>query len=330
MSQTGIQKTVFIITGMHRSGTSLVASLFQNAGVDIGGNLLESDFGNTKGYFEDVDFIDFHQKVLHSKGIYRNGWTCQGKMEVQEQFVVQAKDLLQQRSFKQLWGWKDPRTTLFLDFWQNLLPEAFFVFVYRAPWEVIDSLYRRGDDTFFENPNLALKAWETYNLAILTFHKQFALKSILVSLDDVVADQDSLLRAINKKFGILLSYSNKNIYDKKKLHEIPHSSHRPGLIKHYFPEVIDLYFNLQSCSEEISEVSIAKRDLLSQVSSFDQWALQDWQQVKLLEKKICEIKNENQNLWAELQIQRNVVSELTGSTFFKLRNLWIKLKKGIK
>ncbi len=42
---------------------------------------------------------------------------------------------------------------LFLDFWRSLLPNAKFC-DYRAPWEVVDSLYRRGTNPiFFSQPD---------------------------------------------------------------------------------------------------------------------------------------------------------------------------------
>ena len=40
--------SVFIVTGMHRSGTSLTASLFQKVGVDIGKKLVGPADGNVR------------------------------------------------------------------------------------------------------------------------------------------------------------------------------------------------------------------------------------------------------------------------------------------
>jgi len=35
-------------------------------GVDVGQRLMEHD-GNAKGYFEDLNFVEFHQSVLYSQ-----------------------------------------------------------------------------------------------------------------------------------------------------------------------------------------------------------------------------------------------------------------------
>jgi len=45
-----------VITGMHRSGTSLVASLFAGAGVNVGTRLIGASRGNDRGHWEDLDF----------------------------------------------------------------------------------------------------------------------------------------------------------------------------------------------------------------------------------------------------------------------------------
>jgi hypothetical protein len=59
-----------IICGMHRSGTSFVASLVAGAGVHLGDTLLESSPGNPRGHFEDVGILDFHRTVLIANGIF--------------------------------------------------------------------------------------------------------------------------------------------------------------------------------------------------------------------------------------------------------------------
>ncbi len=41
--------------------------------------------------------------------------------------------------------------------------------IYRSPWEVVDSLYRRGDKAFVDQPELAVKMWMHYNYKILDF-----------------------------------------------------------------------------------------------------------------------------------------------------------------
>src|SRR5205823_3159545 len=53
-----------IVTGMHRSGTSFVASLLAAWNVRMCNHSLPADGGNPAGYFEDVDFLELNRRIL--------------------------------------------------------------------------------------------------------------------------------------------------------------------------------------------------------------------------------------------------------------------------
>src|SRR5262245_22664319 len=138
-----------IITGHHRSGTSLIAALLQSAGLDIGQNLLGPGDGNERGHFEDLDVFEFHRRVLAAQGLDTSGYVRQPRVDVPEPCRAAAQTLIRARIDRQrAWGWKEPRTVLFLDFWKEIIPNACFLLLFRRPWEVIDSLFRRGDPVF--------------------------------------------------------------------------------------------------------------------------------------------------------------------------------------
>jgi hypothetical protein len=61
-----------------------------------------------------------------------------------------AAEILAARAGRPLWGWKDPRTCLFLDFWKARVPQAQYLCVYRNPLDVILSLARRGEVVGFD------------------------------------------------------------------------------------------------------------------------------------------------------------------------------------
>ncbi|MGL4375416.1 MAG: chromosome partitioning protein ParA, partial [Microcoleaceae cyanobacterium] len=124
-------QSVIVITGMHRSGTSLTASLLQKTGVDIGKRLVGAEYGNIKGHFENADFVEFHKSVFQFQGIDNLGCTFQREVPVPDEYQEQAHKLIAQQK-SPIWGWKDPRTTLFLNFWDQLLPDAKYIFIYRS------------------------------------------------------------------------------------------------------------------------------------------------------------------------------------------------------
>ena len=53
-----------VVTGMHRSGTSLIASFLQALGVNLGDELIEADANNPHGYFEAKEVVRLHQQML--------------------------------------------------------------------------------------------------------------------------------------------------------------------------------------------------------------------------------------------------------------------------
>ena len=173
-----------VITGMHRSGTSLLASILAAAGVNVGDELIGATESNRKGHFEDIEFHRFHQRVLAANGLAREGLTCRTPVDVPAAARPEALDIVSRRRAPgRLWGWKDPRTTLFLDFWAEMLPDARFLFVFRPPWEVVDSLYRRGDEAIVMNPRLAVDVWCAYNRRILEFANAHADRCLLTTTE---------------------------------------------------------------------------------------------------------------------------------------------------
>lgn len=278
------RQPTLIITGMHRSETSLVSSLLQSAGLDIGKNLLPEGEGNPKGHFENVEFLNFHENVLSSLGIDKVGWTLQNKLTPPCSFLYQARQLIDKnQSLTQPWGWKEPRTTLFLDFWANLIPSAYFLFIFRCPWEVLDSIYRRGDIVFHRNPYLAIQSWDSYNQAILSFYKHNSSRCLIYNLNQIIADPNNLINDIQKKFGISLSQVDKSIYEQDLLkQDISKSFERPWLIKNYFPLSLDIY-------EQLNQFANYEDCLISQLPETPNahlWILQDWLDIHLLKGQL--------------------------------------------
>ena len=276
------KQPILLITGMHRSGTSFVAGLLQSAGLDIGKNLLEANYSNPKGFFENTDFLDFHRSVLSSLGIEPKGWIVPDEIIVPDEYVSKAKQLIKHNaSAVKPWGWKEPRTTIFLNFWSNLLPNAKFLFIYRSPWEVIDSLYRRGDRPFYDVPEFALEIWTAYNQKILNFRLQYPEKCLLVNLNSITKNTHTLIKNIQKKFSIFLDLPNLEVYDSSLLKNYKnYDSAHPYIIKEFFPQVFNLYNRLNKIADLMEEEEFnLEPDVIS--NRF----LRDWIEMRYRERK---------------------------------------------
>lgn len=231
------------IVGMHRSGTSVVSSLLQSGGLDIGQRLLGAGPGNVKGHFEDLDFFQLHVQILKSRKIHSTGFTLQRDIPIDKSHVRQARALIAERRRRGVpWGWKDPRSTLFLDFWRQMLPEANFLILYRCPWDVIDSFVRRGDKAFRTNPGFAVQLWSHYNRLLLDFHDRFPERCLCVNSYQAVRSPTLLLETLARNFGLHLG-SVAELYDPSLLHRRS-SSQWMSLVEQACPEALEVYEQL--------------------------------------------------------------------------------------
>ena len=195
---------VIVTTGMHRSGTSLASNLLREAGVHVGEQLLAPNVANPHGYFEDVDFYEFHEQLLRKRG--------QSYLYVDETFsfepttadVERARQLIGGRAHRPCWGWKDPRTALFLGFWHQQLPDARYLFVYRHPLAVLLSLLRRGEFDGSSNLAAGLAAWQVYNACLRAFYDQHADRCLLVHIDALVGKFPRFCQLLEQKLGLKL------------------------------------------------------------------------------------------------------------------------------
>src|ERR1700674_1688592 len=174
---------VLVITGMHRSGTSLLASVAASAGIDMGTRLLPPSKGNLRGHFEDLDFVRFHESCLDRRGAGPLQPPAAGVPCLEDDEARAAGALLARRAGKPIWGWKDPRTSLFLEAWDGLVPEPFYLLVYRHPVEVALSLLRRGLDIEVQlDAWTAIRAWTIYNRQLLAFRAAVPERCLLWSI----------------------------------------------------------------------------------------------------------------------------------------------------
>lgn len=135
---------VLIVLGMHRSGTSLVSSWLNKCGLNLGDHCLGGDKFNKEGHFEDLDFLHLHEEVLSYYKIIRTGLIPPFNFKLSEDYYKKLTDNIKfKNSQHRQWGWKEPRTCLFLDFYQEAIPDAKYVIVYRNYQFVVESLCRR-------------------------------------------------------------------------------------------------------------------------------------------------------------------------------------------
>ena len=108
-------------------------------------------------------------------------------------FQDSVRAILHQRDVTASWGWKDPRTTLFLEGWRAYLPTLHVLMVYRSCHQVVRSLlqrhYPQRDESFPKRWGTALaamrhyaSAWNLYNQALLSDQATYPAQTLLLSV----------------------------------------------------------------------------------------------------------------------------------------------------
>lgn len=208
-----------ILVGMHRSGTSLTANLLHQMGISMGATFFPKDFANPQGYYEDVEFLQFHQTAFnyilrsYAQGHADWGWTPTRQIAAADlsNWTDTAKSLIARRNNTTThWGFKDPRSAPVLDFWHPLLDNPIYVVVYRDPTRVADSMQRLKAPVFLNHPQYAWAIWEFYNRRILDFVLRHREQCIVMNIDALTKSVDFLPNTLEQRFQFEIDASDLN------------------------------------------------------------------------------------------------------------------------
>ena len=144
-----------LISGMHRSGTSMVTDILNKCGLLIGRKL---DVNNESLFFQRINI--WMMSLMGSS--WDNPATFENiNLEIKKDIVSQLEDLLKSRantlyfgwgsiikkdSFYNIpnpWGWKDPRNIFTQGIWREIFPELKTVEIIRHPIDTASSLMNR-------------------------------------------------------------------------------------------------------------------------------------------------------------------------------------------
>ncbi len=262
---------VLVITGMHRSATSLIASLFQRAGVTLGAQLLPADQRNPRGFFEDVDFYEFHERALRERGqsilVDR---TFQFTPTADED--ARANELLAARAPLAVWGWKDPRTSLFLEFWRAKIPDAHFLFVYRHPFDVLRSLMRRKEWHMFGLLE-GLDAWYAYNERLLAMRATAPAQTLLCNCYTALERIERFSALTLEKFALALQLEQARaaVYAPSDLQRTLITDELNVILNVIHPDAMNLYRRLNQAAD-MAAVETPAPDTSREVQALAQYA----------------------------------------------------------
>ncbi|MFO6423838.1 glycosyltransferase [Motilimonas sp. KMU-193] len=143
-----INKSVVVVLGMHRSGTSAVAELLSSFGVDFGQNLIPAAQDNKRGFWEDRDFVEINERLLAELGTKWSGLATLSN-PVSEELTTRACAFFKtKKSDSKYIGLKDPRHCRLVHFWHDIFvsenADVKYIYAIRHPNAVVSSLVKRN------------------------------------------------------------------------------------------------------------------------------------------------------------------------------------------
>jgi hypothetical protein len=218
-----------MVVGMHRSGTSVISRSLGAFDISLGDNLMPGDGSNPKGFYEDMDTYELNEKLL---GHIDQQWSTHEPLPIDafssmhKTFSSEASDLIQRKmSNVNTFAFKDPRTSILLPFWKRVIEaldiQIKYVFVFRNPLSVLDSLFDR--DGFTGEKTLLL--WLKYNL--LALGSIDINNSIFVDYDTAIGNIPKHLLRLSKFLKMPINSEDKKILQYEFIDKsLRHSEHR--------------------------------------------------------------------------------------------------------
>ncbi len=146
----------------------MLTRLLHGCGLYLGPKdaLMPPQADNPDGFWEHLGFVGLNDELLDALG---GAWDLPPKTnenlseERLDQLRMKARLLVEGFHSAQIWGWKDPRNSLTLPFWEDLLPGLKTLIIVRNPLEAAYSMRKRNGTSYA----FGLRLWEIYNRRLI-------------------------------------------------------------------------------------------------------------------------------------------------------------------
>lgn len=232
---------IIVVLGMHKSGTSLIAGILYRFGINIGERLVGNNWSNPLGHYEDLDFLDLNNRILHEAG--GNWMNPPSKLSILSQnnkFKREIRTIINNKNKNKIWGWKDPRTSLTIELIVPYLTNPHFIVCNRNVNSIAESLCRRNNISLYRGRRLTEIY---YNRIDDFFHKYKNFTKIDISYEEITNKPKVHL---NKLINYLdVSYRNKDYYNalnfilpNENMHKLSRKMRRKELIEKIIKKII--------------------------------------------------------------------------------------------
>lgn len=167
---------IYVVVGMHKSGTTLISQILHKSGINMGrfSDNISYDKGNK---FERLETQSINYRILGCRHVHSLDVITPAKdIPIDSSIAADINQLVSQANSRFAnWGFKDPRTCLTYPVWQKFLPAHKVIFIYRRPLELWHHYRKYIPRRNFLRRTIhgykALRAWYIYNNCFIDYLK---------------------------------------------------------------------------------------------------------------------------------------------------------------
>lgn len=217
------KKRIVVVLGMHRSGTSALTRGLKVLGVDLGDNFWPAASDNEKGFWEAPDIVLFNETILrklNSKKEFNHHYSkigfealkirpigTSGFINKELNSYLRSDVFLSERQIAidilknklkddVIFGFKDPRVSILLPFWQSVFEELnlddSYIISVRNPLSVAESLLKRNNIS----ADVSMLLWYKHMLSSIFYTQD--KKNVFVHYDDLLENPKHQLERISQ------------------------------------------------------------------------------------------------------------------------------------
>jgi hypothetical protein len=260
---------IIVVTGMHRSGTSTITRGLQVLGIPLGLNLMQAQFDNPTGFWEDREVVEINNTLLSCIGGQYDSLAPLPEIDVADASIhplfFQAIQLITEKLAENdgVWGFKDPRLCRLLRFWEQVFRhcnvDVSYILAIRNPLSVIDSLAKRNG---FE-PEKSYMLWLVHVIKSLSDTSN--CKRVVVDYDKMMQHPERELKRMAMACHLSFNPEEFNLYQTAFLdiglqhtlysaQELIHGNKLPRLATEIYQTLLDL-----SVTNQIDEAALQQK-----------------------------------------------------------------------
>ena len=216
---------IYVVLGMHKSGTTLVSQILHHSGIDMGefDESVSYDKGNK---YEREATLALDMDILGAPDFEVLDLTPGGTPAMSEAQRRRMRAIIADcQAAHADWGFKDPRAALLYELWVEELPAHKVIAIFRDPaevWPRFKWLGKRKYHTNFARAYTYLQRWQEHNSNIVRCLRQGKAEHIMLGYRELMTD--------DREFARLQEFVGRPLTDRRK----------PGLYRNRSPHDVFL------------------------------------------------------------------------------------------